>query len=65
MRSRENRTVRQWIRLPEASTVPARPGRVPPQEGGEVEEAGDGVVCFGFSRGMRRGTETRVPSNDG
>ncbi len=29
------------------------------------EKVADGRRDFGFIRGMRRGTETRVPSNDG
>jgi hypothetical protein len=58
--------VRQGIRLAEASTVPARPGQVPPQEGGELEGAGMGRRRdFGFIHGMRLGTERRVPSNVG
>jgi hypothetical protein len=40
-------------------------GRLGNEAAPSSEKAGDGRRDFGFIRGMRRGTETWVPSNDG
>ena len=40
-------------------------GRLSNEAAPSSEKAGDGRRDFGFIRGMRRGTETWVPSNDG
>jgi hypothetical protein len=40
-------------------------GRLGDKVAPSSEKTGDGQRDFGFIRGMRRGTEMRMPSNDG